>query len=248
MDDKTIKQLLEINANFYESYAKEFSVTRQAPWQGWFKLLALLPKKKIRILDLGCGNGRFYKFLKSEYCGEIEYFGVDSSKGLIDEAKSNFAEANFEVGDFLEKNGRWFGGSLDSGGTHLGDFGVAAGFDVVAAFGVMHHIPSEKLRIQFISDMVEQLSDGGLLVLTFWTKQPQEVNCKVDTGVVLEESDFIVRWGREERKFRYLHTFDQKELEQVKRSALKLGLELISEFSSDGKSGDSNVYLVWRKI
>ncbi len=58
MDDKTIKQILDINCHFYESYAKEFSVTRQAPWPGWFGILGILSAKKVKILDLGCGKGK----------------------------------------------------------------------------------------------------------------------------------------------------------------------------------------------
>ena len=90
MDDKIIKQILDINCHFYESYAKEFSVTRQAPWLGWSQLLTFLSTNKMRVLDLGCGNGRFYKFLKCNLKNEFDYQGVDISKNLVKEAINNF--------------------------------------------------------------------------------------------------------------------------------------------------------------
>ena len=229
MDDKTIKQILDINCHFYESYAKEFSVTRQAPWLGWSQLLTFLSTNKIRVLDLGCGNGRFYKFLKCNLKNEFDYQGVDISKNLVKEAINNFPNVNFITQDFLLKNNDYIGG-----------------FDIVVGFGIMHHIVGGVLRMRLISNLSEYLIDGGVLVLTFWIQEPSAEKIKTGMGHTLEKNDYLVKWNNDKNKFRYVHVFDKNELEKIKGEVTRFGLELINEFLSDGKNGNSNVYLVWR--
>ena len=55
-------------------------------------------KEGEKILDLGCGNGRWYKIFKEK---KVDYFGLDNSEKLIEIAKENFPEAKFFVGDAL---------------------------------------------------------------------------------------------------------------------------------------------------
>ena len=51
-----------------------------------------------KILDLGCGSGRFYKVLKEK---EISYFGIDFSEKLIEIAKQKYPKGRFQVADIL---------------------------------------------------------------------------------------------------------------------------------------------------
>ena len=53
------------------------------------------------ILDVGCGLGDFYKWLKLMY-KNIDYTGIDISPSMIDAASANFPEADFEVLDIIE--------------------------------------------------------------------------------------------------------------------------------------------------
>jgi SAM-dependent methyltransferase len=62
MKDETLRALNTINRVFYRDSAPSFDATRDAPWPGWQPLLPLLQGLEgdpARILDLGCGNGRF---------------------------------------------------------------------------------------------------------------------------------------------------------------------------------------------
>jgi SAM-dependent methyltransferase len=230
MDNKTIKKILEINSYFYESYAKEFSLTRQAPWKGWSKLWDFLGTKSIKILDLGCGNGRFYKFLKENSQVAFDYIGVDISKSLVDEAKALYPRANFEVENFLIKNDKYL-----------------ANFDVVVGFGVLHHIPDFQERLNFLSNSAGYLAIDGTLIMTFWTRFPEQKKQINVPAAELEKNDFLVEWDNDKDKYRYIHVFDNLEMIKIKTHMEKIGLKLISEFSSDGKDESSNVYLVWKK-
>ena len=71
----------------------QFARARVKAWEEMRFLFDDYVKGKERILDLGCGNGRFYEMLEGK---DIEYIGVDVSKELIDIAKINFLELIFE--------------------------------------------------------------------------------------------------------------------------------------------------------
>ena len=50
------------------------------------------------ILDIGCGNGRIYDFVKGK---AKNYVGVDISKSLLDEANEKYPEQKFIEGNVL---------------------------------------------------------------------------------------------------------------------------------------------------
>ena len=61
MKDDTARRLLAINRSFYQRHAADFARTRRQAWAGWQRLLPLL-RGRARLLDVGCGNGRFGRF------------------------------------------------------------------------------------------------------------------------------------------------------------------------------------------
>ena len=67
MKPETVHALHAVDRRFYTERAEEFSGTRERPWKGWTGMLAriepLLPEEP-RVLDIGCGNGRFARFLE----------------------------------------------------------------------------------------------------------------------------------------------------------------------------------------
>lgn len=54
-----------------------------------------------KILDLGCGFGDFYNFLKSKGI-ECDYTGYDINPAMINVAKERYPEVNFKIVDILE--------------------------------------------------------------------------------------------------------------------------------------------------
>src|SRR4030042_2838585 len=73
-----------------ESQEKRFEVLSQ---------IALLNGKT--VLDVGCGLGDFYIWLKRKY-SDIRYTGIDIIPSMIEIALKNYPEARFYVQDILE--------------------------------------------------------------------------------------------------------------------------------------------------
>ena len=94
MNEQTRERLLKINQRFYDDYAAGFGATRQKPWAAWETLLRGLPEnfdpeasEPLRILDVGCGNGRFGELVAGVLERPLLYSGVDHSLGLLDQAR-----------------------------------------------------------------------------------------------------------------------------------------------------------------
>ena len=97
MNEPTRQQLIAINYEFYTRYAESFSSTRDHPWPGWVRVLDGIDSEPLRVLDVGCGNGRLARFLQG--ARETRYVGIDTSAELIDFARKQTAgdDVRFEV-------------------------------------------------------------------------------------------------------------------------------------------------------
>src|SRR3990167_4678759 len=102
MKSSTIRQLNEFNAKFYQLTAEEFSKTRGFYWQGWKELLPILQhmvkgKAQFKVLDVGCGKGRFGEFLfRTVAKKKLVYHGLDNSEALLDAARQKLEPLKFE--------------------------------------------------------------------------------------------------------------------------------------------------------
>lgn len=146
MKDSIADSIMNENTRGYNEIAEKFSSTRKFPWHE-FEFFKKYINSGHTILDAGCGNGRLYEFFKKD---SINYYGVDSSKKLINIAKSNYPEGNFSIGNITELPYQ------DNK------------FDVVFCVATLHHIPSQKLRRQVIAEYSRVLKPGGYLIMTNW--------------------------------------------------------------------------------
>jgi SAM-dependent methyltransferase len=253
MKPETIVALNRINRLFYDRYGYSFSSTRRKPWPGWTRLAertrrlqrAGLEHGRHSILDIGCGNGRFGRFL-DEQIGSLDYLGVDASLGLLAEARSlrssREPRAVYLAADLIERDP-----PLRS----------SQSFTVVALFGFLHHVPSYERRRDLLRAMADRLRPGGLLVVSFWQFGSEERferrtvsweahNRKGEIPVEpadLEPGDVLLAWG-EGGAYRFCHFVEPEEADRLVAAT---GLEAVASYRADGRSGDLNLYFVLRR-
>lgn len=96
---------------YFEKQLKKYGNSPRAV--GWinektqgmrFKVLSEIANlEHQRILDVGCGLGHFYGYLKKKVA-HFDYLGVDISYRMIATAKIIYPDAKFEVMDIMKKN------------------------------------------------------------------------------------------------------------------------------------------------
>lgn len=111
-----------------------------------------------RVLDLGCGPASLL-----EHLGDVEYVGIDISERYIAQARKEFGDrAEFRVGDATR---------IDAD---------LSGFDLVLAFGVVHHLDDAGAGRLFAGARRALVDDGRLVTL--------------DNAVIPEEPRRIADW------------------------------------------------------
>ena len=212
MDLEFAKYLLEKTRETYNLIAKDFSGKREKIWEEMLFLFDDL-KEGEKVLDLGCGNGRWFSVFREK---KVEYFGVDFSEKLVQIAKEKFPEGKFLVADALNL-------------PFPENF-----FDKVYSIAVLHQIPSEIFRIKFLKEAKRVLKKEGKLILTVWKFHELKEKLillkytflKLIGKSKLDFRDVFESWGK--RAKRYYHFFSQKELKNLLEKAgfkiLKIGL------------------------
>jgi len=231
-----------INKTFYEVHGHSFDLTRQTAWPGWEKLLPIFQKHKPKkIIDLGCGNGRFLGFLKDKYTSPFFYTGIDSNTYLLESAKKTYPKETFLVGDVTQK--------LEL---------TESDYDAVVVFGLMHHLATKEQRKAFLSRVKRMLKPGGIAAVSWW--QPDKMS-GFDRKIVdiksynltakdridefsWQKNDFLMVWQNDHTHPRFVHIFDRFEIEELINFS---GLVITETFEADGRSGDMNIYTVVKK-
>jgi SAM-dependent methyltransferase len=253
MDEKTVRTLNAINRSFYRDAAAEFSATRRDPWPGWERLLPLIEEhlsgRDLRVLDVGCGNGRFAAFLARALpatCASLRYCGIDTSAPLLSEVRARclpFAEVETRLADVVE--------------TPIEELLAARRFSLIAVFGVLHHVASEVRRRRLLRSLAGRLEPGGLLALAIWrfeaferfrgkSRSWEEFNATAAETVdltQLEAGDRLLPWGEDGSRVRYCHFADEEETARLVQAA---SLRIAATYAADGREENLNRYFVLR--
>ncbi|MFZ6026518.1 MAG: class I SAM-dependent methyltransferase [Chloroflexota bacterium] len=234
MQTETAQRLLELNRQFYQTFAAPFSATRQRIQPGVRRLLDRLVAGD-SLLDLGCGNGELARVLRRHgWTGR--YTGVDFSAGLLqdaDDAAGVFLQADLASPHWPERAG-------------IGRQPFAA----ICAFAVLHHLPGQALRVQFLRQGKGLLAPDGLLFLSNWQflnspRLAARVQPWGRVGITPESvapNDYLLDWRSGGNGLRYAHHFTVDELAGL---AGETGFRVCETFFSDGESGDLGLYQIW---
>lgn len=101
-----------------------------------------LSKSKGTIVDLGCGKGGITSYISNKT--NRETIGIDKSKNMIEIAQKNKNNISWIKGDFANTE-----------------------FKNIGAFLLIDSIYFVKDRKSFISNLLKQLSDNGIIIFTY---------------------------------------------------------------------------------
>ena len=211
MDQRITNKILQQTRDIYNKIAPDFSNTRGHWWKGMGSFNKYVQPGD-QVLDLGCGNGRMAEiFLESK----IDYLGLDNSTELIKIAQQRYpghSNFRFTVGDVTR--------------LQLPD----NQYSLVLLIAVLHHIPTQRLRLKILSDIYQTLKPGGRLVISNWNlwqvwgsfnykfryyKYLFNYRQKIKNSVWCL-SDAFVPWKaslpRDQWQMRYVHSFGKKEM------------------------------------
>ncbi len=223
------RKILKKTKKDYNLIADHFSSTRKYPWKNLEFLFKDIPEGG-KVLDLGCGNGRFYEFLKEK---NIEYVGIDKAEKLIEKARKKYPEADFRMADALD---------LPFENNY---------FDFVISIAVFHHMPSEKIRLKFLNEARRVLKSGGKLKLSVWDllstdKRIYLRNPKEKLTGKIGIRDILLPWKNDKGEVateRYYHAFKKKELEKLAEKAELKNIEVFEK----GEKHKSTLFLFAKK-
>ncbi len=201
MKEKTAQQLLQKVVDDYSQIADEFAQTRKNEWKEFEMFLPYI-KDNMKVLDLGCGSGRFLDFLNKHR--KVQYLGVDKCRNLIENAKDHHEKAKFIEADMLDL-------PIEN-----------ESIDIVASIAALHHIPSKQLKKKALKEIRRVLKKKGILVLSVWNlNQPKykkyiwEARLRWFTSFgKYQPRDTFIPWGKSGVK-RYYYAFRPKVLKKL---------------------------------
>ena len=240
------ERLLALNRSFYATVASEFDATRGGLPAGWTELEPFLPDAPaggaLGVLDVGCGNGRFARFLDLRQ-QPTQYVGVDGDEHLLTLAAEHTAALTYVQPRFLQADLAVPGWSQPLS---------AAAFDLVVCLAVLHHIPHLGRREQLLGELAAALHPQGVLVLSNWQfltssrfrqKQAPWSSIGLDKADV-EAGDALLPWNQGAHALRYVHQVDEGEVASLAHAS---GLVVEHSFYADGKEGNLNLYSLLRR-
>ncbi len=243
MEKETLEFLLNLNQDFYDTYAKSFSSTRFSIQPGIQRLMPQF-QETTNLFDLGCGNGNLAKaLLEADFSGC--YLGVDNSSSLLSDAADAIPE---------NKRGRYTFRQRELT-VQFQDLQETPGFDSITCFAVIHHFPLDPYLNQFFKFAEQRLSTNGKLYFSTWqVKNSRRLSSHIQPWSLLNfdnqelgENDLLIDWRADPgqpARYRYVHHYDS---ETLRNTGFAAGLNLEEEFFSDGKEGDLALYQVWSK-
>jgi len=250
VDDATALALNELNQALYRDRAAEWDAARTRPWRGFARVaraLGALPPGPLRVLDVGCGNGRLATALAKALGPRrdaLAYHGVDASEPLLARARERAPRGSrFACADFVASPPQV---ALPPGP-----------FELVALFGVLHAVPGRARRRALLEAATSRTASGALLALSrwrfaecaerrarivSWERYRESGGAAIDLAQ-LEPGDHLLSFGSE-HALRYAHAIDPDELGELLRG---LPLDPLDDWCDEGSDARENHYRLLRR-
>lgn len=251
--DETVRRLNVLTSAFYAEEASSFSATRQAPWHGWGRAWEVVanaaPAKPFHpsaLLDLGCGNLRFERFLSERVPGPLFVHAIDNCAALVEEASSKAAADSstckialtFHELDIVDHL------LTDS----LASVTPAGTCDLAVAFGLVHHLPRFDLRTRALAALGTALRPDGFALVSFWQflddpRLAAKAREATETGRSLHDlpafgpHDALLPWQANDRVFRFCHHCADDEIDALIEKANTMLSQSGKPFATDSPSG-----------
>ncbi len=264
MQNSSIRFLNQLNQEFYDRVADSFDDSRSYSWEGWEVLrpyiLKLIEGKSgdaLRVLDIGCGNGRFALWLSevtnlAEIDTKIEYTGIDFNEFLLRKAQVRTLNLQNVTTDFEQ---------VDIVESLLQKLPLSTKkYDLIVCFGVMHHIPGQETRQELITQISELMAPNALASIANWQfdtlpnlfSRSQKLQ---DSGLIPdpEPGDYLLNWQRKmvgqnankgenpNSSPRFCHLISDAESTQRWQIS---NLSLLQKYLADGPKNESNAYWI----
>ena len=231
-ENQEIKQDLQW---FYNSEAKKYAETRKKFWHEEKTILgAITPlfgnNDKVRVLEFGCGSGRFATLLNQNFPGKFDYVGIDLSDELLSYAGKENPNLTFFQWDI----------------TKLVKNFEQESFDLIVWTSSFQHIPTKKERSFLMKNFYRLLNYDGMLLMTNWSlsdwfvkknwKAVMKSRLKSRLKLKNNTRDLMVPRTDNEWKIyeRFYHFFSLKELENLTRfSWLTLKINTFLDWNGD---------------
>ncbi|MBI4252597.1 class I SAM-dependent methyltransferase [Candidatus Uhrbacteria bacterium] len=150
MTHETAQAILRLNRETYEKIAPEFDKSRNVLWDD-FSIFDAYVKEGMRVLDIGCGSARLFRYLRDK---GVRYIGIDNNQYLIEKARERYPRGTFIHGDVLQ----------------LEKIPELSGqtFDCVFCISLLSHIPSHEYRRYALLGMRTFVRPTGTLMMLNW--------------------------------------------------------------------------------
>lgn len=191
----------------YDNFAGTFSASRND--MKWDEIEYFLEKysdfiNEKKILDVWCWNGRLLDhFIKSKFISDIDYFWIDASTWMINEAKNKFWSDDFLVLDMLDL-----------------DKLKVKNFESVFFIASFHHLLTIEERKKVLEDLKKIILPWTYVFMTNWALESELNKKKYEKSFINNSQnefwskDFSIKiWEFE----RFYHSFSLDELEYLFR-------------------------------
>lgn len=177
--------LIDLNRDFYNSFAEDFSESRETLNAGIERSLAVLDLT--RVIDVGCGDGRVSRLIPPTSL----YVGADFSTNLLGRAATH---GSLVLADLV----------------HPLPF-KSQSFTSVVCYAALHHVTD---RLSPLHSMASLLVPNGRMAISFWNFIHLE-RFRKKVVQDLGNGDYLLSWDRGGHGTRYVHQVTEDEIKKL---------------------------------